>query len=153
MPPLKGIQHAAMVLYDGSIPETDFDQYMKVFRPKAAGCWLLHEATLDMDLDHFISYSSISAVYGNPGQVSYVGANSFLDNFSHWRRAQGLPATTINWGVIGDVGFVARNWNVLIDACETNPAEWSPRAISLAGQRWRTQEEKAAAPALAPRPP
>jgi surfactin synthase thioesterase subunit/aryl carrier-like protein len=31
-----------------------------------------------------------------------------LDNFSHWRRAQGLPATTINWGVIGDVGFVAR---------------------------------------------
>jgi surfactin synthase thioesterase subunit/aryl carrier-like protein len=41
--------------------------------------------------------------------VSYVGANSFLDNFSHWRRSQGLPATTINWGVIGDVGFVARN--------------------------------------------
>ncbi|MBK8926506.1 MAG: KR domain-containing protein [Crocinitomicaceae bacterium] len=27
------------------------------------------------------SYSSISAIYGNPGQVSYVGANSFLDNF------------------------------------------------------------------------
>ncbi len=109
MPPLKGVQHAAMVLDDGSIPEIDHERYMKVFKPKAVGCWLLHEATKDMDLDHFISYSSISAIYGNPGQVSYVGANSFLDNFSHWRRAQGLPATTINWGVIGDVGFVARN--------------------------------------------
>jgi len=109
MPPVKGIQHAAMVLDDGSIPEIDTERYMKVFKPKAVGCWMLHEATKDMDLDHFISYSSISAIYGNPGQVSYVGANSFLDNFSHWRRAQGLPATTINWGVIGDVGFVARN--------------------------------------------
>ncbi|MCP4122254.1 MAG: SDR family NAD(P)-dependent oxidoreductase [Bacteroidetes bacterium] len=109
MPPLKGIQHAAMVLDDGSIPEINYDRYVKVFRPKAVGCWMLHEATKDMDLDHFISYSSISAIYGNPGQVSYVGANSFLDNFSHWRRSQGLPATTINWGVIGDVGFVARN--------------------------------------------
>jgi len=109
MPPLKGIQHAAMVLDDGSIPEIDHDRYMRVFNPKAVGCWMLHEATKDMDLDHFLSYSSISAIYGNPGQVSYVGANSFLDNFSQWRRAQGLPATTVNWGVIGDVGFVARN--------------------------------------------
>jgi NADPH:quinone reductase-like Zn-dependent oxidoreductase/surfactin synthase thioesterase subunit/NAD(P)-dependent dehydrogenase (short-subunit alcohol dehydrogenase family)/SAM-dependent methyltransferase/aryl carrier-like protein len=108
MPPLKGIQHAAMVLDDGSIPEMTQERYMRVFNPKAVGCWILHEATKNMDLDHFLSYSSISAIYGNPGQVSYVGANSFLDNFSHWRRAQGLPATTINWGVIGDVGFVAR---------------------------------------------
>ena len=112
MPPLKGIQHAAMVLDDGSIPEMDHERYMRVFEPKAVGCWLLHEATKSMDLDHFISFSSISAIYGNPGQVSYVGANSFLDNFSGWRRSQGLPATTINWGVIGDVGFVARTGTV-----------------------------------------
>jgi len=112
MPPLKGIQHAAMVLDDGSIPEIDHERYMKVFIPKAVGCWILHEKTKKMKLDHFINYSSISAVYGNPGQVSYVGGNSFLDNFSGWRRAQGLPSTTINWGVIGDVGFVARSGNV-----------------------------------------
>ncbi len=112
MPPLKGIQHAAMVLDDGSIPEIDYDRYMKVFVPKALGCWLLHEATLNMELDHFVNYSSISAIYGNPGQVSYVGANSFLDNFAHYRRSLGLPAMTINWGVIGDVGFVARSGNV-----------------------------------------
>ncbi|MDH5603977.1 MAG: SDR family NAD(P)-dependent oxidoreductase, partial [Cyclobacteriaceae bacterium] len=112
MPPLRGIQHAAMVLDDGSIPEIDRDRYLKVFVPKAVGCWLLHEATKDVDLDHFVSYSSISAIYGNPGQVSYVGANSFLDNFSSYRRSLGLPAMTINWGVIGEVGFVARSGNV-----------------------------------------
>lgn len=112
MPPVKGIQHAAMVLDDGSIPEIDRERYLKVFVPKAIGCWLLHEATKSMDLDHFVSYSSISAIYGNPGQVSYVGANSFLDNFSWYRRSLGLPASTINWGVLGDVGFVARTGNV-----------------------------------------
>ena len=48
------------------------------FRPKAIGCWLLHEATRHLELDHFVCYSSISAVFGNPGQVSYVAANSFL---------------------------------------------------------------------------
>jgi len=112
MPPLKGIQHAAMVLDDCSIPEVNYERYMKVFIPKAIGCWLLHEASLNMELDHFVNYSSISAIYGNPGQVSYVGANSFLDNFAHFRRSLGLPAMTINWGVIGDVGFVARSGNV-----------------------------------------
>ncbi|MCH7534442.1 MAG: SDR family NAD(P)-dependent oxidoreductase, partial [Bacteroidetes bacterium] len=112
MPPLKGIQHAAMVLDDASIPEIDEERYMKVFKPKAVGCWLLHKETEKMNLDHFVLYSSISAVYGNPGQVSYVGGSSFLDNFSSWRRQKNLPSTTINWGVIGDVGFVARSGKV-----------------------------------------
>ena len=112
MPPLKGIQHAAMVLDDGGIPEIDHLRYLKVFKPKAIGCWHLHNASKALKLDHFISYSSISAIYGNPGQVSYVGGNSFLDNFSSYRRSLGLPATTVNWGVIGDVGFVARSGKV-----------------------------------------
>ena len=112
MPPIKGIQHAAMVLDDGAVPDIDRGRYMRVFTPKAVGAWLLHEASKEMDLDHFLMYSSISAVYGNPGQVSYVGANSFLDNFAHWRRAQGLAATTVNWGVIGETGFVHRSGTV-----------------------------------------
>jgi acyl transferase domain-containing protein/NADPH:quinone reductase-like Zn-dependent oxidoreductase/surfactin synthase thioesterase subunit/SAM-dependent methyltransferase len=112
MPPLRGVQHAAMVLDDGSIPEITAERYMRVFKPKAVGCWHLHEATRSMPLEHFVCYSSISAIYGNPGQVSYVGANSFLDNFASYRRSLGLPAMTINWGVIGDVGFVARSGNV-----------------------------------------
>jgi len=112
MPTLKGIQHAAMVLDDGGIPEIDHERYLKVFKPKGIGCWLLHEATLDMDLDHFVLYSSISSIYGNPGQVSYVAGNSFLENFAQFRRSQGMTASTINWGVLGDVGFVARKGNV-----------------------------------------
>jgi acyl transferase domain-containing protein/NADPH:quinone reductase-like Zn-dependent oxidoreductase/surfactin synthase thioesterase subunit/NAD(P)-dependent dehydrogenase (short-subunit alcohol dehydrogenase family)/SAM-dependent methyltransferase len=112
MPPLRGIQHAAMVLDDGSIPEIDHDRYLKVFVPKSIGCWNLHKATMDLEMDHFVLYSSISSVYGNPGQVSYVAGNSFLENFAQFRRSRGMAAMTINWGVLGDVGFVARSGNV-----------------------------------------
>lgn len=109
MPPIKGLQHAAMVLDDGAIPDITRERYMRGFTPKSVGGWLLHNATKDMDLDHFLMYSSISSVYGNPGQVSYVAANQYLDNLARWRAAQGLPATTVNWGVIGEAGFVHRS--------------------------------------------
>jgi acyl carrier protein len=41
---------------------------------------------------------------GSPGQGAYAAANSWLDAFTHWRRAQGLPATSIAWGAWGEVG-------------------------------------------------
>ncbi len=109
MPTLKGIQHAAMVLDDGIVPDMDCERYMKVFRPKAIGCWLLHEATRDMGLDHFVLHSSLCSIIGNPGQVNYVAASHFLDSFSYFRRVQGLPSIAINWGVLGDIGYIARN--------------------------------------------
>ena len=41
---------------------------------------------------------------GSPGQGAYAAANSWLDAFTHWRRAQGLPATAIAWGAWGEIG-------------------------------------------------
>ena len=41
------------------------------------------------------------ALVGSPGQGAYAAANSWLDAFTHWRKAQGLPATSIAWGAWG----------------------------------------------------
>jgi acyl transferase domain-containing protein/NADPH:quinone reductase-like Zn-dependent oxidoreductase/surfactin synthase thioesterase subunit/ubiquinone/menaquinone biosynthesis C-methylase UbiE/acyl carrier protein len=111
-PPLKGIFHCAMVLDDASIPEMTHERFIKAYRPKAIGCWNLHEASKNCNLDYFVGFSSISSVYGNPGQVNYAAGNCFLDEMARYRHSQGLPATTINWGVLGETGFVARTSHI-----------------------------------------
>jgi acyl carrier protein len=60
-----------------------------------------------------MSFSSISSIIGNRGQANYVAANAFLDAFAHFRRSQGLPATTINWGVFAETGVAARHTHLI----------------------------------------
>ncbi|MFU8805958.1 MAG: SDR family NAD(P)-dependent oxidoreductase, partial [Bradymonadaceae bacterium] len=107
--PLLGVFHSAMVLDDRILAHQDLSSFGCVMAPKARGGWLLHEATRSLSLDHFVMFSSISTLIGNAGQSNYVAANSFLDSLAHARRDQGLPAVSINWGVLKDVGVVARN--------------------------------------------
>jgi acyl carrier protein len=45
---------------------------------------------------------------GSPGQANYIAANSFLDSLAHLRKAEGLPATSINWGAWDSIGMAAR---------------------------------------------
>ena len=109
MPPLRGIIHAAMVIDDTVLKQLDWTRLNGPLGPKVYGAWNLHQATLDDPLDLFVCFSSFTSMFGNPGQGNYVTANAFLDAFAHHRRAKGLPALTINWGVVGDVGYVAQN--------------------------------------------
>jgi acyl carrier protein len=77
--------------------------------PKVLGAQHLHELTRDLPLDFFVLYSSATTLFGNPGQGNYVAANASLEALARARRAAGLPATCVRWGVIEDVGFLARN--------------------------------------------
>ena len=82
-----------------------YQDWIDVVQPKYQGAWNLHNAL--PDLDFFIMLSSISAVIGNRGQAAYAAANSFLDDFAHYRTSQGLSGTSINLGVVREVGHVA----------------------------------------------
>jgi NADPH:quinone reductase-like Zn-dependent oxidoreductase/SAM-dependent methyltransferase/acyl carrier protein len=108
MPPLKGVIHAAMVLDDGILMQSDRDRLMQVIKPKVMGAWNLHHQTLDRAIDFFVLYSSATAVFGNPGQGNYVAANLYLEALAQHRRSLGLPALAVGWGAIDDVGYVAR---------------------------------------------
>lgn len=109
MPPLKGVIHAAGLLDDGLLIHLDHRRFEHVMAPKVWGSWNLHVATQALEIDFFVLFSSISAPIGNPGQAHYAAANEFMDMVAHHRQNQGLPALTINWGVLADVGMMARN--------------------------------------------
>jgi myxalamid-type polyketide synthase MxaE and MxaD len=69
-----------------------------MLRPKVAGAWLLHELTVDADLDWFVMFSSTTAVWGSRALGHYAAANQFLDALAHHRRHLGLPALSVGWG-------------------------------------------------------
>ncbi|MFC5430240.1 SDR family NAD(P)-dependent oxidoreductase [Paraburkholderia denitrificans] len=107
--PVRGVLHSAMHIDDGLVRNLDDARFEAVLAPKLAGAWNLHRATAGHDLRFFIVYSSATAALGNPGQSSYVAANSFLEALVETRRAAGLPGTCMAWGPLEDVGFLARN--------------------------------------------
>ncbi|WP_167768707.1 type I polyketide synthase [Nocardia sp. CS682] len=109
LPPLRGIYHAAMVLADGPLAGMTEEQFLRTVQPKVDGAWHLHNHTRDLELDAFVMYSSMSWNVGTPGQANYAAANGFLEALATHRRELGLPALTINWGALAEVGFVARN--------------------------------------------
>lgn len=108
-PPLRGIVHSAMVLHDEPLARVDRASLEKVLAPKVAGAWNLHLASQDVPLDWFVMYSSVATLFGSAAQASYVAANRFLDGLAWHRRATGLPALTVNWGPLAEVGVVADN--------------------------------------------
>lgn len=107
--PLCGVIHGAMVINDLDIVDLDEEGFNRVLHPKMLGAWILHNATKDIELDSFISFSSFSTVIGAVRQSNYNAGNAFLDALSQHRRSLGLPALTFNWGALGGAGFVQRN--------------------------------------------
>jgi acyl carrier protein len=110
--PLRGVFHLAMVIDDAPLSKLTRERMASVIGPKALGSWWLHQGTRKLSLDCFVMFSSMSAIFGNPAQGNYSAANAFLDSLAHHRRALGLPALTIDWGVLGGEGYVARNERV-----------------------------------------
>ena len=107
--PLKGVIHSAMVLDDALFESQDRKRLEAVMKPKIQGVDLLDKATRGLGLDHFIVYSSVTTLFGNPGQSAYVAANAYLESLMADRRAAGEPGLAVGWGPLADVGVLARD--------------------------------------------
>jgi acyl transferase domain-containing protein/surfactin synthase thioesterase subunit/acyl carrier protein len=107
MPPLRGVVHAAGIIHAQPLADITADSLRDTLHPKMKGAWNLHLLTQHRTLDCFILFSSASALIGLSGQGSYVAANAFLDALAHSRRCMGLPAMSLNWGVMLDHGMVS----------------------------------------------
>jgi phthiocerol/phenolphthiocerol synthesis type-I polyketide synthase C len=99
-----GVLHSATVLADEIVLNMSQSAAARVFAPKVAGHWWLHQATAHLDLDWWLTFSSAASLLGSPGQGAYAAANSWVDGLVAYRRSRGLPAIGINWGPWAEVG-------------------------------------------------
>ncbi|MGW5449872.1 type I polyketide synthase [Streptomyces asiaticus] len=96
---LTGVVHTAGVTDDGVIGTLTPERLAAVFAPKVDAVRNLDELTRGLDLDAFVAYSSVSAVFMGAGSGSYAAANAFLEGVMASRRTAGLPGLSLAWGL------------------------------------------------------
>nr|WP_328834510.1 polyketide synthase [Mycolicibacterium fluoranthenivorans] len=94
---LRGVLHAESATGPVDLADLSIERFERSWAPRVDGARQLHIATADEPLDWFCALSSVDALTGPPGRGAGAAADSWLEGFARWRRAQGLPATTIAW--------------------------------------------------------
>ncbi len=104
--PIKGIINMAMILGDAPMASMTGGEWDRALRVKIDSSWILHEATLQDNLDFFIMFSSIASIFGNRNQGNYNVGNTFLNALASYRHSMRLPAVSIALGAMTDIGVL-----------------------------------------------
>ncbi|MEW2527029.1 type I polyketide synthase [Streptomyces sp. NPDC047071] len=104
--PVRSVFHAAGTVPSLPLADTETSDLAYALAAKAAGATHLDELCAGRDLDAFVLFSSGSAVWGSGELGAYAAANAFLDGLAQRRRADGLPATSVSWGMWAGGGMV-----------------------------------------------
>jgi NADPH:quinone reductase-like Zn-dependent oxidoreductase len=108
--PVRGVMNLCMELQDMGFYQMTHAAWSAANDSKLNGTWNLHNVCISrgLTLDFFLLFSSISGLFGGPGQANYAAANTFLDAF-----VQYLNASAIDIGLMYDHGYIAENPLVL----------------------------------------
>jgi NADP-dependent 3-hydroxy acid dehydrogenase YdfG len=105
-----GVVQAAMGLGESLWADMLGTNWADSIRPKVQGTWNLHHALRkngrDRELEFFLMTSSICGTVGVATESNYCASNAFLDAFARYRTSLGLPAISIGFGSISEVGYL-----------------------------------------------
>ena len=99
LPPLDGIYLAALAGGAGLLSDLTDDDVTTMFRSKLDVVSVLHKLSLKTPVRRFVLFSSITGVLGSRWLGHYTATGTFLDTFAYARRALGLAATVVDWGL------------------------------------------------------
>ncbi|WP_240044874.1 type I polyketide synthase [Streptomyces alboflavus] len=104
--PVRSVFHAAGTVPSLPLSDTTTSDLAHAVGAKAVGAVHLDELCAGRELDAFVLFSSGSAVWGSGELGAYGAANAFLDGLAQRRHADGLPATSVSWGMWAGGGMV-----------------------------------------------
>ncbi|KAI1406986.1 hypothetical protein F5Y13DRAFT_207084 [Hypoxylon sp. FL1857] len=105
--PIKGVIQGALTLHDGLFESMSLERFNATVHPRVLGTLNLHEALKNSPLDFFEIWSSWTVIFGTATQSNYLASNSFLDAFARYRRANGLPCTSVALSQVLGIGIVS----------------------------------------------
>ncbi|ORY71044.1 polyketide synthase 3 [Pseudomassariella vexata] len=109
MPEIGGVTNAALVLEPAIFANLSAESIAKQMKPKIYGTANLDDEFKTSKLDFFLTFGSLSTVCGNAGHAIYHAGNAFMMSLVQNRRRRGLAASILNFGMLVDVGYVARS--------------------------------------------
>jgi aspyridone synthetase (hybrid polyketide synthase/nonribosomal peptide synthetase) len=108
MPEIGGVTNAALVLEPAVFANLSAASIAKQMMPKIHGTVHLDEAFKDDHLDFFMCFGSLGTTFGNPGHAIYHAGNAFMMSVVENRKRRGVVGSILNFGMLVDVGYVAR---------------------------------------------
>ncbi|MEU4205979.1 type I polyketide synthase [Streptomyces sp. NPDC026294] len=97
-PALSTVLHLAEIVDSAPVDDLDAAELAVVLAAKAGSAAVLDELTAGCDLDAFVLFSSVAAVWGGGRQPGFSAANAYLEALAEHRRARGLAALAVAWG-------------------------------------------------------
>ncbi|QFG20255.1 type I polyketide synthase [Actinomadura sp. WMMB 499] len=147
--PIRSVVHAAVVGDLAPLARLNPADLASALAAKVGGARVLDDVFAGRDLDSFVLFSSITAVWGSGDHGAYAAANAYLDALAERRRAEGRPVTSVAWGIWAALGEEdADRRRELTDRAHRQglvPLDPAPAFAAL----WRVLDRGDAAPVVA----
>ena len=107
--PAQGVFHSGGVLADATLPNQTPSGIRAALAPKLNSALLWERAVGAQPSTMHVTFSSVAALLGSPGQANYAAANAALDALAEGWQARGAAGLSIQWGAWAEGGMAAAN--------------------------------------------